>query len=120
MSRFEPKVRWWSATTRSLSRFAPARRPHARRRLSLECLEDRAMLSTIVLAVTTLSDSGVGTLRDAITKADADTANQYVIKFSVSLPGTIDLKSALPDLNNDIDIEGLGASDLTVQRDSSQ
>ncbi len=23
MLRFEPKVRWWSATTRSLSRFAP-------------------------------------------------------------------------------------------------
>ena len=45
MSRFEPKVRWWSATTRSLSRFAPARRPHARRRLRLECLEDRTLLS---------------------------------------------------------------------------
>jgi len=35
MSRFEPKVRWWSATSRSLSRFAPARRRHARRRLRL-------------------------------------------------------------------------------------
>ena len=45
MSRFEPKVRWWSATTRSLSRSAPARRPHARRRLRLECLEDRTLLS---------------------------------------------------------------------------
>src|SRR5208337_2632455 len=45
MSRFEPKVRWSSATTRSLSRFAPARRPHIRRRLSLECLEDRTLLS---------------------------------------------------------------------------
>ena len=45
MLRFEPKVRWWSATTRSLSRFAPARRPHARRRLRLECLEDRTLLS---------------------------------------------------------------------------
>jgi Beta-propeller repeat/Planctomycete extracellular len=45
MSRFEHKVRWWSATTRSMSQFAPARRPHARRRLRLECLEDRTLLS---------------------------------------------------------------------------
>ncbi len=45
MSRFESKVRWLSATSRSLSRFAPARRPHARRRLRLECLEDRTLLS---------------------------------------------------------------------------
>jgi len=45
MSRFEPKVRWWTATTRSLSQFAPARRSHARRRLRLERLEDRTLLS---------------------------------------------------------------------------
>ena len=36
MSRF---VRSWSAISRSLPQFAPARRPHARRRLTLECLE---------------------------------------------------------------------------------
>jgi Planctomycete extracellular len=120
MSRFEPKVRWWSATTRSLPQFAPARRPHTRRRLRLECLEDRTMLSTTIpLTVNTLADdptgvpiSGYTTLRDAITQADnGATSNQYVVTFSVS--GTIDLTSPLPDLDNNIDnidVEGPGAS----------
>ena len=45
MSRFEPIVRWWSPTSRSLPRFAPARRPRARRRPRLERLEDRTLLS---------------------------------------------------------------------------
>jgi hypothetical protein len=47
LSRFDPTVRGWSATARSLSRFAPTRRPHARRRLRLECLEDRTLLSLV-------------------------------------------------------------------------
>ena len=40
MWRFKPIVRSWSAISRSLPQFAPARRPHARRRPMLECLED--------------------------------------------------------------------------------
>jgi len=113
-------VRSWSAISRSLPQFAPARRPHARRRLTLERLEDRTVLSTISLPVTSLADTGVGTLRAAITTADQGAArNSYVIKFSVTLPATIDLKSALPDLHNNITIKGPGASNLTVQRDSS-
>jgi len=39
-------VRWWSGTARSLSRFASARRPRAQRRLTLEVLEDRTVLSS--------------------------------------------------------------------------
>jgi hypothetical protein len=94
--------------------------PCARRRLTLERLEDRTVLSTISLPVTSLADTGVGTLRAAITTADQGAAsNRYVIKFSVTLPATIDLKSALPDLHNNITIKGPGASNLTVQRDSS-
>jgi len=75
------------------------------------------------LTVNTLADDpsgptpGYTTLRDAITLADAGTANQYVINFAVT--GTIDLMSPLPDLNNNIDLDGPGASNLTVQRDSS-
>jgi len=114
-------VRSWSAISRSLPQFAPARRPHAQRRLRLERLEDRTMLSTIALTVDSTADAspplGVTTLREAITQADADTANQYVIKFAVK--GTIDLTSALPVLSNNITIKGLGAPNLTIQRDSS-
>src|SRR5208337_2619199 len=75
------------------------------------------------LVVNTLADDpsgptpGYTTLRDAITQADFDTANAYVITFSVT--GTIDLTSPLPDLDNNIDLDGPGASDLTVQRLSS-
>ncbi len=82
-----------------------------------------ALGSIIPLTVNTLTDdpsgptSGYTTLRDAIAQADADTANQYVINFA--LTGTIDLTSPLPDLSNNIDIEGPGALDLTVQRDTT-
>lgn len=120
MSRFQPKLRWWSATARPLSRFAPPPRAHARR-LSVEHLEDRTVLSTTSLLVNTLADdpggpiTGQTSLRDAITQADADTANQYEIAFAVT--GTVDLTSPLPDLSNNIDLEGPGVSALTVQRD---
>ena len=79
------------------------------------------VISTNSLVVNTLVDDpsgrtpGYTTLRDAINQADFDTANPYVITFSVT--GTIDLTSPLPDLNNNIDIVGPGASDLTVLRD---
>ena len=108
----------WSAISRSLLQFAPARRPHARRRFTLERLEERAMLSTIALTVNTLADSGPGTLRAEISAADAGAAtNNYVIKLKV--PGTITLESALPALSNNITIKGLGASNSTVARDQA-
>jgi predicted outer membrane repeat protein len=118
MSRFEPIVRSWSAISRSLPQFAPARRPHARRRPMLQCLESRSLLSTIPLTVNSLADapssSGVTTLRGAITTADANPADSYVINFAVK--GVIDLKTALPDLTNNISIQGPG---VTIQRDPS-
>ena len=83
---------------------------------TLECLEGRTMLSTVPLIVNSLADSGVGTLRAEIGQANAGAAtNQYVITFAAR--GTIDLLSALPALNNNIAINGLGAKNLTVQRD---
>ncbi len=117
MSRF---VRSWSATSRSLPQFAPARRPQSRRRFTLERLEGRSLLSTVHLTVNTLADdptapvAGQTTLRDAITAADAgSTANKYVIKFAVD--GTIALTSVLPNLTNNIVIKGPGAGELAIE-----
>ncbi len=81
--------------------------------------------SLLSLTVTTLADDpsgnipGYTTLRDAITQADTDNADQYFINFAPGLQGTIDLTNALPALNNNIAIQGPGPSNLTVQRDSN-
>ncbi|HEV3262457.1 MAG TPA: right-handed parallel beta-helix repeat-containing protein [Gemmataceae bacterium] len=49
------------------------RKARGRTRLSLELLEDRTLLNAYV--VTTTADSGAGSLRDAITKINADTSH---------------------------------------------
>ncbi len=118
MSPIEAIVTRWSAISRSLPQFAQARPPHSRRRLRLrlEHLEDRTVLSSLNLPVTSLADNGPGTLRSAIAQADAGSAAQtYNIKFKVS--GTITLESVLPDLSESMNLSGPGASRLTVQRD---
>ena len=118
MSALEPIIRRWSAISRSLSQFTPARPPHARRRLRLrlERLEDRTVLSSFNLPVTSLADTGPGTLRlgDHPSRRWLRRAT-YNIKFKVS--GTITLESALPDLSESMNLSGPGASRLTVQRD---
>jgi hypothetical protein len=78
----------------------------------LDALEDRWLPST--LTVTSLADSGPGTLRAAIQTADASQSGNSTINFAVT--GTIDLQSVLPDLANNISINGPGASSLTVER----
>jgi hypothetical protein len=100
------------STTSGRSR-APSRpRPTSRPRL--EALEDRWLPSQVSLTVSSLADSGPGTLRAAILSADAGKANdKFTISFTVT--GTIDLQSPLPDLNNSITIQGPGASSLTVE-----
>ena len=114
------RCRSWSAVSRSLPQFAPARRPHARRRLRVERLEDRGCLSTFT--VNSLGDTGTGSglsgdLRYVITQVD-QTRGDNTINFAVT--GTmITLNSALPDLSNTTgltDIEGPGAASLTVAR----
>ena len=76
------------------------------------------MLSSLSLLVTSLADTGKGTLRAAITEADAGSAAQtYNIKFKVS--GTITLESALPALSNTMSLSGPGEQRLTVRRDRS-
>jgi hypothetical protein len=72
--------------------------------------------SQIDLTVNSLADSGSGTLRAAIQTADAGShSDQFTIGFAVT--GTIDLQSPLPDLNNNISIQGPGAASLTIWRD---
>jgi hypothetical protein len=75
----------------------------------LESLEDRTVPST--LTVTNLLDKGAGSLRDTITKArSGDT-----IVFASGLDGqTITLTSDQLTINKSLDIEGPGASLLTI------
>ena len=120
-----PSQRLASISLKSGQRKAQVRRRDRRTRgirPIVTLLEERTLLSQIPLTVNTLADDPSGpisgyTLRDAITQADADTANQYVINFASGLQGPIDLTQALPDLANNITIQGPGASNLTVQRD---
>ncbi len=81
----------------------PNQRP--RHRLSLESLEDRLAPATFV--VTTNADSGAGSLREAITSANA-LAGADRIEFAMGAGGhqTIDLLSALPVITNPLTIAG--------------
>jgi hypothetical protein len=82
----------------------------------LEALENRCLPSAVHLTVTSLADSGPGTLRAAIQTADAGTsADKFTIGFASGLTGAIHLQGALPDLSKSIEIRGPGASSLTVE-----
>ncbi|MCB9933652.1 MAG: hypothetical protein H6841_09545 [Planctomycetes bacterium] len=66
--------------------------------------------------VTTLADSGAGSLRDAITQANASASTADTITFGVT--GTISLLTALPVLTDSITIDGPGRTALTIERNS--
>src|SRR5262249_3018772 len=72
------------------------------------------------IVVTSAADSGTGTLRDAITQANAS-AGADTITFDTSgvfaTPQTITLESALPTITDTLTITGTGTAKLTVQRD---
>jgi hypothetical protein len=96
-------------TAKSDHKGQPRRRP--RFRVLLESLEDRLAPSTLV--VSTTADSGPGSLRQAITQANSDTGVKDTITFSVT--GTIQLQGSLPDLTSSMNINGPGASSLTIE-----
>jgi hypothetical protein len=102
----------WPRSPRTSAR--QTRRPPRVRPL-LESLEDRRLLSTYVVNAVTDTGAGsglAGDLRYCITNA---TSGSDTITFGVT--GTIKLESALPALNTSVDIQGPGASQLTVERD---
>jgi hypothetical protein len=76
----------------------------------LEALEQRTVLST--LTVVNLLDSSPGSLRAAITTANANPGAD-TIKFAGGLKGTIMLASELA-VTDDLTIDGNGAGKLTV------
>ena len=90
-------------TTRPRRRVSPCR-------LTVERLEDRTVPSTFT--VQNLNDSGPGSLRAAITAANAY-PNADEIEFANGLTGTITLSSQL-SITEDLTIDGPGASDITV------
>src|SRR5436190_367649 len=65
-------------------------------RQAIEALEPRMLLSTIV--VSSVADSGNGSLRAAINQANTDPGSD-IIQFATS--GTIKLNSNLPSLTDD-------------------
>jgi len=75
-----------------------------------EALERRLLFSTIT--VSTLADTGAGSLRTAITSANMTSGD--IINFSNGLTGTINLASALPNISSNTTIDGPGANVLTV------
>ncbi len=120
MSRlFTRSVRNWTHPRRApLNRTSTDRR---RIRLRVQDLEERATPANFTVT-NTLDDGSVGSFRWAITQANA--AGNDSIDFDTagvfSTPQTIDLLSALPQINNgDLTINGTGATKLTIERSSS-
>ena len=99
-------VRSWSAISRSLPQFAPARRPHARRRLTrptLMALEDRRLLSTIIVNNPTDTPvTGEIDLRQAIVKANSNGGVETITfdKTVFNTPQTITLNGTQLELSD--------------------
>jgi hypothetical protein len=110
----------WLRSTRS--RFAPAGAGHGPRltrlpkqaapaRLGVERLEDRTVPSTFT--VHNLADSGAGSLRAAVTAANANPGAD-VIAFDHGLRGTVALTSGELGITDGLEIDGQGAGRLAV------
>jgi hypothetical protein len=67
--------------------------------------------------VSNTNDMGAGSLRQAITDANATPGADIV--DATGATGTIELESQLPFLSQDVEIRGPGASALTVRRDDT-
>lgn len=68
--------------------------------------------------VTNLNDSGAGSLRQAIADANG-AAGADVVNFQAGLTGTITLTTGQLDITDSVDIQGPGASTLSVSGNNS-
>ncbi|OUX52292.1 MAG: hypothetical protein CBE43_01010 [Rhodopirellula sp. TMED283] len=89
-----------------------------RRRSILEQLEDRRVLATYM--VTTLADSGAGSLRAAVQSANATGAADTIV-FDEALAGTINLGVAngAISITAPVSIQGPGSSSMTVDANAT-
>ena len=81
------------------------------RALRIEALEPRQMLATFM--VNNLADGGAGSLRQAITDANAATGADAVV-FQPGLTGTISLTSGELSISDDLMIHGPGAAEMGI------
>jgi len=79
--------------------------------LAFDHLEDRTVPATFT--VTSLLDSGPGSLRDAVEQANAASGADE-IQFTAGLTGTIVLTSGELQIDDSVSIEGPGADKVTV------
>lgn len=77
------------------------------------CLSLCTSLGAATFNVTNLNDSGAGSLRQAVTDAEAAAGADNII-FNATLNGTISLLTALPDITQDLTLEGPTAANSTV------
>lgn len=88
---------------------SPMGRGHSQ--FECETLEPRQLLATFT--VTSLADSGIGSLRQVIADAE-NAAGADVIEFGAGARGTITLSGSELVLAGELTIQGPGANDLTV------
>src|SRR5947207_3588294 len=87
-----------------------------RARLRLLAFESR--VAPAIFTVLNAADTGAGSLRDALTQANATVAAD-TINFDPAFfgtPPTISLLTTLPNVTQDVSITAPGASSLTAQR----
>lgn len=84
--------------------------------LAAICVCSKVHAATFV--VSTISDSGAGSLRQALVDANA-AAGADTITFALSVRGAISVSTALPPITEALTLTGPGASELAVERASS-